>query len=313
MLNVVVKRVVIENDCLMDLEVQGCPSRTGKVRRIFDLGDGLVFVTTDWLSAFDVRIGGIPGKGWVLDQLSRFWFEGLRDLTDNHVLNDIPEAFRLPQLAGRVTYGEKVAPFSIECIVRGYLAGSGWKEYKQSGTVCGIKLPAGLRQCDKLPEPIFTPSTKAPDGEHDENITFERACEIVGKSAMTILRDRSLAVYESARRYAGVCGIIIADTKLEWGRRKDDSIILIDEVLTPDSSRFWPADEYVPGRDQSSFDKQYLRDYLEELVRVGKWDKTAKNVPVLPPTVITNTTRKYFEAYTRLTGKTLPDSAICRG
>ncbi len=307
-----------------DLPLPG--RRQGKVRDIYDatLTDGsaaLVIVASDRISAFDVVMpNGIPGKGVVLTQISRFWFDMIgRNLTDklsHHLLStdpaDVPglsDAQRR-QLQGRVMVGRKTRVVPIECVVRGYLAGSGWKEYQQSQTVCGIRLPAGLRQCDKLPEPIFTPATKVDDG-HDENISFERACELVGKPLMTTLRDLSLKIYQMGHDYAAQRAIILADTKFEFGLPLDvpresgaARPILIDEVLTPDSSRFWPADTYAPGRDQASFDKQYVRDYLERLVGARQWDKTPPG-PTLPDEIVANTLRKYLEAYRLLTGQEL--------
>ncbi len=269
--------------------------RQGKVRDIYDvtLANGepaLVIIASDRISAFDVVMpNGLPGKGIVLTQISNFWFDmiaqKLAGKLEHHLVStdpkDIPgltDAQR-QSLQRRVMVGRKTKVVPIECVVRGYLAGSGWAEYKKSQTVCGVKLPPGLKQCDKLPEPIFTPATKEETG-HDENISFERSCEIAGKELMTKLRDFSLAIYSMAREYAAGKGIIIADTKFEFGlplKAAQGPVvpILIDEVLTPDSSRFWPADQYKPqGQDQPSFDKQYVRNYLQELVDQGKWDKT---------------------------------------
>jgi len=303
-----------------DLPLPG--RRQGKVRDIYDCttADGtaaLAIIATDRLSAFDVVMpNGPAGKGVVLTQISRFWFDmiadKLGDTLRHHLLSTDPaaiaglsEAQRQP-LRGRVMIGRKTKVVPIECVVRGYLAGSGWKEYRRSQTVCGLKLPAGLKQCDKLPEPIFTPATKAESG-HDENISFERACDEVGERLMTTLRDLSIAIYQMGHDHAAQRGIILADTKFEFGLPPEDphgASILIDEVMTPDSSRFWPADDYQPGRDQASFDKQYVRNYLEELVSVGKWDKTPPG-PMLPDEILTNTMRRYREAYERLTGKPL--------
>jgi len=276
--------------------------RSGKVREIFDLGDRLLLVASDRISAFDVIMpNGIPRKGEVLTQISHFWFEKFSSLVPNHLLASANDPLLknlqpfAAQLAGRSMIVKKAKPLAIECIVRGYLSGSGWKEYKKSQTVCGIKLPAGLTESAELPEPIFTPSTKAEAG-HDENISFEEACKIVGTDLAAQARDLSLKIYRAARDYARQRGIIIADTKFEFGL-ENGKLILIDEVLTPDSSRFWPADQYAPGRGQPSFDKQFVRDYLETL----DWDKTPPG-PLLPPEVVAKTTAKYLEAYERLTG-----------
>jgi phosphoribosylaminoimidazole-succinocarboxamide synthase len=279
--------------------------RSGKVREVFDLGDRFLLVASDRISAFDVIMpNGIPHKGAVLTQISHFWFEKFASLVPNHLLakaNDPLPANLAPyadKLAKRSMIVKKAKPLAIECIVRGYLSGSGLKEYKKSQTVCGIKLPAGLVDSSELPEPIFTPSTKAEEG-HDENINFEQACQIVGTELATQARDLSLMIYKAGRDYARQRGIIIADTKFEFGLF-DGKLILIDEVLTPDSSRFWPADQYAPGRGQPSFDKQFVRDYLETLT----WDKTPPG-PTLPADVVAKTSAKYLEAYERLTGKKL--------
>jgi len=286
-------------------EIPTLPVRRGKVRDIYDLGDRLLIVATDRISAFDVVMpNGIPHKGQVLTRISCFWFERfgriphhLIELIEDHAPPGL-EPY-LDQLRGRAMLVRKTKVVPIECVVRGYLAGSGWKEYQKSRSVCGIPLPPGLRQCDKLPEPIFTPATKADEG-HDENISFERACELTDPALMKTLRERSIALYCEAADYARTRGVIIADTKFEWGLDGDD-VILIDEILTPDSSRFWPADDYEPGRDQTSFDKQYVRNYLETL----DWDKTPPG-PRLPDDVVANTSKKYIEAYERLTGRTFP-------
>jgi len=284
-------------------ELPGLPVRRGKVRDVYDLGDRLLIVATDRISAYDVIMPtGIPDKGRLLTGLSLWWFEFLKDVTPNHlVTSDIrqmgPVAKKAaPTLAGRTMCCRKAKVFPVECVVRGYLAGSGWREYQKSGTVCGITLPPGLKQCDRLPEPIFTPSTKAEAG-HDENISFEESAKIVGAGAAAILRDRTLAVYKKAAEYALSRGIIIADTKFEWGE-VDGRIILVDEVLTPDSSRFWPADVYEPGHDQPSFDKQFLRNWLDTLT----WNKAPPG-PKLPDEIVAQTRAKYVEAYERLTGK----------
>jgi len=306
------------NEPILQLNLPGVKKlRSGKVRDIFDLGDTLLLVASDRISAFDVIMpNGIPRKGEVLTQISHFWFEKFAPLVPNHLLRRANEPLGVPALAGlpaaqrtdlqrRSMIVKKAKPLAIECVVRGYLSGSGWKEYKQSQTVCGIKLPAGLTESAELPEPIFTPSTKAEVG-HDENISFEQACKIAGKALATQARDLSLKIYRAGRDYARQRGIIIADTKFEFGllNGSGDSphgkLILIDEVLTPDSSRFWPADQYQPGRGQPSYDKQFVRDYLETL----DWNKTPPG-PVLPPDVVAKTSAKYLEAYERLTGKKL--------
>jgi len=277
--------------------------KRGKVRDIYDLGDKLLIVASDRLSAFDVVMAnGIPHKGAILTQISLFWFDFLSDIVDHHLISadiaDFPAPFcDHPELAGRSMMVKKVDVLPIECVVRGYLAGSGWKEYSANGTVCGHKLPAGLKQCDKLPEPIFTPATKAEMGEHDENISVERAAEIIGKDKAEYVRDRSIEIFRKASEYAETKGIILADTKFEWGE-VDGKIILIDEVLTPDSSRFWPADKYEPGRDQESYDKQFVRNYLEDI----NFDKSGPGV-VLPDDIREKTAAKYIEAYEQLTGK----------
>jgi phosphoribosylaminoimidazole-succinocarboxamide synthase len=279
------------------------PSR-GKVRDIYELSDKLLIVATDRISAFDVVMSsGIPYKGIVLTRISRFWFDFLSDNIEHHLISDdvadFPEPFcnHSEQLAGRSMLVKKVEVLPIECVVRGYLAGSGWKEYQQSGTICGQKLPAGLKQCEKLPELIFTPATKAERGTHDENISFERCVDIIGEEAAGYVRDKSIEIFEKAGLYAESRGIILSDTKFEWGYL-DDKIILIDEVLTPDSSRFWPADKYQPGRDQESFDKQFVRNYLESI----NFDKSGPGVE-LPEDITVKTSDKYIEAYERLTGR----------
>ncbi len=287
-------------------EIPGFPVRHGKVRDIYDLGDRLMLVATDRISAYDVVMPTpIPGKGQMLTGLSKFWFEHFDGMVPNHFIEVVedkaPAGFEdhLNELRGRATICQKGEVVPIECVVRGYLAGSGWVEYQKTQCVCGIKLPSGLKQCEQLPEPIFTPSTKAEVG-HDENISFEQACEIAGEDVMAELRDRSLEIYTEARGYAGERGIIIADTKFEFGMI-DGELLLIDEVLTPDSSRFWPADDYEPGRDQDSFDKQYVRNYLTTLVDAGKWDKTPPG-PELPEEIVKNTAAKYAEALQSLMG-----------
>jgi len=287
-----------------ETNLEGLPVRRGKVRDVYDLGDRLLIVATDRISAYDVIMPTpIPDKGRLLTGLSLWWFEFLADITPNHLITaDVakmppPAKAHAGVLAGRSMLCRKARVFPVECVVRGYLAGSGWKEYQAGGTVCGVKLPKGLKQCSPLPEPIFTPATKAETG-HDENISFEKSCEIIGNEAATTLRDRSIAIYKKAAEYARTRGIIIADTKFEWGA-VDGRIILVDEVLTPDSSRFWPADGYEPGHDQPSFDKQFLRNYLDTL---KDWHRTPPG-PVLPADIVANTRAKYVEAYERLTGK----------
>ena len=279
--------------------------KSGKVREVFDFGDALLFVATDRISAFDVILPNpIPEKGRVLTALSEFWFSKTKHIVENHLITSdiVGRASRLPSsvaaeavaLQGRSMLVRKCQPLPVECVVRGYLAGSGLKEYKQSRTVCGITLPAGIVESSQLPQPIFTPATKAETG-HDENIDFDCCAEILGKPLAEKVRDISLALYNFARGYAAQRGIIIADTKFEFGLDAD-KLLLIDEALTPDSSRFWPADSYAPGKPQPSFDKQFVRDYLETL----NWDKTPP-APILPDNVVRKTTEKYVEALTRLT------------
>ena len=294
------------NEPILQLDLPGIKKvRSGKVREVYDLGDSFLLVASDRISAFDVIMpNGIPRKGEVLTQISHFWFEKFSALVPNHLLagaNDpLPTNLQpfADKLAKRSMIVKKAKPLAIECIVRGYLSGSGLKEYKKSQTVCGIQLPAGLVDSSELPEPIFTPSTKAEAG-HDENISFAEACKIVGTELATQARDLSLKIYKAGRDYAKQRGIIIADTKFEFGLF-EGKLILIDEVLTPDSSRFWPADKYAPGRGQPSFDKQFVRDYLETLT----WDKTPPG-PTLPAEVVAKTSATYLEAYERLTGKKL--------
>jgi len=286
---------------LLETRLPGLPVRRGKVRDVYDLGDKLLLVATDRISAFDwIMPSGIPDKGRILTQLSAFWFQRLN--VPNHVLSldihsiDLPPGANVSELEGRSTIVRKCRVAPVECVVRGYLEGSGWKEYQASSSVCGVGLPPGLTQCAKLPEPIFTPATKAESG-HDENIPFERMAEIVGRETADELRRRSLDVYRQAADYARDQGIIIADTKFEWGW-SDGELILIDEVLTPDSSRFWPADQYEPGHAQPSFDKQYLREWLE----TTDWDKNSPP-PSLPAEVVARTRDKYIEAFERLAAK----------
>ena len=278
------------------------PDAQGKVRDLYDLGDRLLLVATDRISAFDYILEDeIPCKGQVLTQLSCFWFELLDGVVENHLISadvaDLPGQFKpyADYLRGRFMLVKKADMFPLECIVRGYLAGSGLKEYQKQGTVCGIELPSGLANSSKLPEPIYTPSTKAEIGDHDENISFERSAELVGEEDASRLRDLAIAVYSKARDHAAAQGIIIADTKFEFGR-VDGKIILADEVLTPDSSRFWPGDQYAEGKDQPSFDKQFVRDWLD-----ANWDRQG-NPPRLPQEVVEKTSEKYIQAYETITG-----------
>jgi len=276
----------------------------GKVRDIYDIDDKhMLIVTTDRLSAFDVVLPDpIPGKGALLTAMSNFWFDRTRQLIPNQ-LSDMPldkvlkDPAERKQVEGHATVVRKLKALPVEAIVRGYIVGSGWKEYQKSGTVCGIKLPAGLKEADKLPEPIFTPSTKAAVGSHDENISLEKAAEILGKDIAERVKNASLSIYKECAQYALTRGIIIADTKFEFGLDEKGTLTLIDEVLTPDSSRFWPADSYKPGANPPSFDKQYVRDWLE----ASGWNKKAP-APKLPAEVIARTAEKYREALTRLTG-----------
>lgn len=307
-----------------DLNLPG--KRSGKVRDVYELpadehGLRLLIIASDRISAFDVVMPTpIPGKGRVLTELSTFWlgFIAERGLARTHYLSSdvtqIPEsAFRGSSLSpvdlqGRVTIARKAKVVPIECVVRGYLEGSGWKEYRESGSVCGVGLPAGLRQCDRLPEPVFTPATKEESGKHDENVTFEHAAEIAGKGVLETLRDLSIRIYRAASEHAAARGIIIADTKFEFGiplgpggEPAASPPILVDEALTPDSSRFWPSDRYEPGRPQKSFDKQFLREYLETLVDSGAWNKQSPG-PELPPDVVKGTIGKYRTALDALKG-----------
>jgi phosphoribosylaminoimidazole-succinocarboxamide synthase len=294
----------MSSSVVLQTSLSSLPVRRGKVRDVYDLGDQLLLVSTDRISAFDhVLPNGIPDKGRVLTQLSAFWFDYLK--VPNHMLStevkdfgldglDLEEGIDTDQLVGRSMLVRKTKVVPIECVVRGYLSGSGWKEYQKSQSVCGIKLPAGLTESSKLPEPIFTPATKEESG-HDINISFDEMVKIVGREVSDELRDRSIDIYRRGADYAATLGIIIADTKFEWGR-VDDELILIDEVLTPDSSRFWPADQYTPGRSPPSFDKQFVRDWLE----TTGWDKET-TPPKLPDDVVANTRAKYIEAYERVT------------
>jgi phosphoribosylaminoimidazole-succinocarboxamide synthase len=290
--------IVLQSDC-SDLQLVN----RGKVRDIYDLGEHLLIVTSDRISAFDVVMNeGIPDKGFVLTQISKFWFERMTDIVPNHLIatevSDFPAATHKyrDQLEGRSMLVKKAAPLPIECIVRGYITGSGWKEYGRQGSVCGISLPDGLQESQQLPEPIFTPSTKAELGAHDENISFDKAVELCSPGLAQQAKETSLAIYLRAREELAAKGIIIADTKFEFGLYQD-RLIWIDEALTPDSSRFWPADQYRPGGSQPSFDKQFLRDYLETL----DWNKQAP-APSLPAEIVRKTSEKYLEAMERITG-----------
>jgi phosphoribosylaminoimidazole-succinocarboxamide synthase len=293
--------VILQTD-IADLQLL----TSGKVRDVYQLdNDRLLFVATDRISAFDyVLATGIPNKGRVLTQISLFWFDFLSDVVPNHLVTadveQYPQKLRKydDQLRGRSMIVQRAQMFPVECVVRGYISGSAWKEYKASGKVCGIELPAGLRESEAFPEPIFTPATKATTG-HDENIPFARMCEILGTETASHLRDLTLRIYKKAAAYARQRGIIIADTKFEFGRTAR-GITLADEVLTPDSSRFWPADKYEPGRSQESYDKQYVRDYLEKI----RWNKQPP-APALPAEVAARTSEKYLDAYFRITGRKL--------
>jgi phosphoribosylaminoimidazole-succinocarboxamide synthase len=278
----------------------------GKVRDLYAVGDALLMVATDRISAFDhVLATGIPGKGKILTQISLFWFELLSDIVPNHLIATSMDQFPAElqafaeQLEGRSMLVKRAAMFPVECVARGYLAGSGWKEYQASGRVCGIPLPAGLLNGSQLPEPIFTPATKSQDGSHDENISFERTAAVIGAADAASLRDLTISLYRKAHRHAKSCGLILADTKFEFGR-VGSQIILADEVLTPDSSRFWEGAAWKPGGAQASFDKQFVRDYLESI----HWNKQAP-APGLPAEVVERTQAKYLEAFRRLTGREL--------
>lgn len=283
------------------------PTKQGKVRDIYDLGDSLLIVATDRISAFDVVLpDGIPNKGKVLTQISAFWFRRLGGIVPHHLIStnieDFPEPYRShPDIfAGRSMLVRKTKPLPIECVVRGYIVGSGWNEYLQSQSVCGIRLPAGLRESDRLPEPLFTPSTKAEQGLHDENISFDEVVKTVGPDVAARLKKMSIELYTAAATYADSRGIIIADTKFEFGVDEAGTIVWIDEALTPDSSRFWPKGSYKPGGSQPSFDKQFVRDYLLEV----KWNKKPP-APTLPAEIIRTTTGKYEEALRLLTGSSV--------
>ena len=297
----VINRVLLQTD-FPELTLHA----RGKVRDLYNLNGQLLFVATDRISAFDyVLATGIPEKGRVLTQLSLFWFDFLKDVVKNHLVTASVDQYPAPlkkyadDLRGRSMLVTKAQMIDIECVARGYLSGSGWKEYQQTGAVCGIKLPSGLKESDKLPEPIFTPATKALSG-HDENISIEEMAKRTGKDLAEKLRDLTLKIYQTAADYAAGRGIIIADTKFEFGQTSQ-GLILADEVLTPDSSRFWPADKYQPGKAQESFDKQFVRDYLEAI----KWNKQPP-APSLPEDVARKTSEKYIEAYRILAGRELP-------
>ena len=278
----------------------------GKVRDIYELDGDLLMIASDRISAFDhILATGIPGKGKVLTQISKFWFNKFAGVVPNHLITadvkDLPASLERHKsmLENRFMRVKRARMFPVECVVRGYISGSGWKDYQRTGEIGGIRLAAGLRESDRLPEPIFTPATKAESGEHDENISFEKMAHMIGQDDAAKLRDLSIQLYERAARHAEACGILIADTKFEFGVT-DDGILLGDEALTPDSSRFWPKDQYEPGHSQPSFDKQYVRNYLEEI----HWNKQAP-APALPPEVVKGTQDRYLEAYQRLTGQTL--------
>ena len=287
---------------------QYSPVKSGKVREIYDIGDNLIMVATDRISAFDVILKNkVTKKGAVLTQMSRFWFDLTKDIVDNHMVsvdvNDMPEFFRTPEFTGNSMLCKKLTMIPVECIVRGYITGSGWASYKENGTVCGIKLPEGLKECDKLPEPIYTPSTKAEIGDHDENIDFDRSVEVLekefpgkGREYAEKIRDYTIALYKKCADYALTKGIIIADTKFEFGINEKGEVVIGDEMLTPDSSRFWPVEGYEPGHGQPSFDKQFVRDYLKANPECDY---------NLPQDVIDKTIEKYLECYRLLTGKEL--------
>ena len=291
---------------MLDVELPGIKLfKKGKVRNVFDLDDSLLLVASDRISAFDsVMPNGIPDKGAILTQISLFWFEFTKNIIKNHVIES--DADKFPPalkpfkviLDKRSIIGKKAELIPIECVVRGYLSGSGWKEYQKSQSICGIKLPAGLRESEKLPEPIFTPTTKAEEG-HDLNVTFDEVIDTIGKETAEFIKNKTIEVYQACADYADKKDIIIADTKFEFGFVGDE-IILIDEILTPDSSRFWPKDQYKVGQSQPSYDKQFVRDYLESI----KWNKEPP-APVLPPEVVEKTRQKYLSAFKRLTGRNM--------
>lgn len=298
---------IVMSTALLDTDLGPLPlTARGKVRDIYSLNDReLLFVASDRISAFDyVLATGIPDKGRILTQLSLFWFDFLEDIVKNHVLTVDSEKFPAAlqpyrdQLAGRSMIVRRAQMFPVECVVRAYISGSGWKDYKATGSICGIKLPAGLRESDRLPEPIFTPAAKINTGGHDENISFDNVIQAVGSEHANALRRLTLEIFDKASRHAETCGLILADTKLEFGLI-DGQIVLADEVLTPDSSRYWPAESYAPGGAQPSFDKQYVRDYLESI----RWNKQAP-APGLPPEVVERTRQKYLEAFRLISGRT---------
>ena len=294
------------NQVLLDINLPGIKLfKKGKVRNVFDLGDSLLLVASDRISAFDsVMPNGIPDKGAILTQISLFFFYFTKNIIMNHIIESDVEKFPKElqpfkeKLTKRSIIGKKAKLIPVECVVRGYLSGSGWKEYQKSQSICGIKLPAGLKESAELPEPIFTPTTKAEQG-HDLNITFDQVVDLVGAATAKTIKEKTVAVYQACADYADKKGIIIADTKFEFGF-VDDEIILIDEILTPDSSRFWPKDQYKVSQSQPSYDKQFVRDYLESI----KWNKEPP-APTLPPDVVEKTREKYLEAFKRLTGKTM--------
>jgi phosphoribosylaminoimidazole-succinocarboxamide synthase len=296
----------MKSTALLTTSIGSYPKRSGKVRDIYELPGQILIVATDRISAYDVVMpNGIPDKGRVLTQISLFWFDMLADVIANHLisgaLKDLPEDIRTEEIDGRFMLCRKANVVAVECIVRGYLAGSGWREYKKSGAICGIELPPKLKKGQQLPEPIFTPTTKAERG-HDQDLTFEQAATRFGEETMTLLRHKSIELYTRARDYAAERGIIVADTKFEFGADPDSGeVLLIDEILTPDSSRFWPADSYKVGKEQPSFDKQFVRDYLDKT----KFDRTPP-APPLPADIVRKTRTKYIEAYTRLTGQKFP-------
>jgi phosphoribosylaminoimidazole-succinocarboxamide synthase len=309
-------RTVVVKDALLHTDLALPNRRSGKVRDLYDVtlasgADALLIVATDRISAFDVVMAnGLPGKGVVLTQISKFWFDYFADSVPHHLLStdvdDVPglTSAERDQLRGRIMLCRRTEVLPVECIARGYLTGSGWKDYQRSGALCGIELPTGLRNSDRLPVPLFTPSTKAASG-HDENISQAEGAAIVGEQTMNWLAQATLDLYGRASAYAAERGILLADTKFEFGRVPDsETPILIDEIFTPDSSRFWPADDWSPGREQDSFDKQIVRNYLETQVAAGAWDKTPPG-PALPAGVLARSLARYLEAYERLTGQTL--------
>ncbi|QDT00638.1 phosphoribosylaminoimidazolesuccinocarboxamide synthase [Adhaeretor mobilis] len=293
---------------LLESSLPGILCRRGKVRDVYDLGDTLLLVSSDRISAYDwVMPNGVPDKGRVLTEMSNFWFALLADSQlgiANHLLEtdvtkmDLPAGIDIEPLAGRTILVRKTQVVPVECVVRGYLSGSGWQEYQESQTVCGVELPPGLVESDQLPEPIFTPATKAEQGDHDENITFQQMCNIVGQELSEELREKSIDIYQRGAEHARSVGIILADTKFEFGQQ-DGKLILIDEAMTPDSSRFWPADQYEPGSGQPSYDKQFVRDWLTQ----SGWDKNSEP-PELPEEVVAKTRAKYVEAFELITGAT---------